>query len=191
VTEKYLDFSFEKTNSAYMLFYERRLPEHLQRRHSELLATPTPSPTNEDKPEIEVEAIIKPDKCATKVAEPSDAQRKAAATSENDEEKLNETKEADKENPEKQEKSLTRLEKEEEKQITANCDNFKSNNNKEPQASTSKAAVVADAKGLAKQQQHQHQQFRPLLSKELEDWIWQDNRQFLQDRNIFEHTYFK
>lgn len=30
-----------------------------------------------------------------------------------------------------------------------------------------------------------------LLSKELEEWIWQDNRHFLQDRNIFEHTYFK
>ncbi|XP_035782430.1 ubiquitin carboxyl-terminal hydrolase puf-like isoform X2 [Anopheles albimanus] len=28
------------------------------------------------------------------------------------------------------------------------------------------------------------------LSKELEEWIWQDNRNFLQDRNIFEHTYF-
>lgn len=29
------------------------------------------------------------------------------------------------------------------------------------------------------------------LNKELEDWIWQDNRHFLQDRNVFEHTYFK
>lgn len=32
---------------------------------------------------------------------------------------------------------------------------------------------------------------RHLLSKELEEWIWEDNRYFLQDRNIFEHTYFK
>jgi ubiquitin carboxyl-terminal hydrolase 34 len=32
---------------------------------------------------------------------------------------------------------------------------------------------------------------RSLLSKELEDWIWQDNRHFLQDKNVFEHTYFK
>jgi ubiquitin carboxyl-terminal hydrolase 34 len=32
---------------------------------------------------------------------------------------------------------------------------------------------------------------KSLLSKDLEDWIWQDNRNFLQDRNIFEHTYFK
>ncbi|KAI4467227.1 ubiquitin carboxyl-terminal hydrolase [Holotrichia oblita] len=28
------------------------------------------------------------------------------------------------------------------------------------------------------------------LSKELEDWIWQDNMHFIQDKNIFEHTYF-
>ncbi|KAM8704007.1 hypothetical protein ACLKA7_008606 [Drosophila subpalustris] len=193
VTEKYLDFSFEKTNSAYMLFYERRLPEHLQRRHSELLATPTPSPTNEDKPEMEVEVAIKPDTCAVTVEE-----SKETATPETDVEKLKETKPVDKEDKENEEKSLNRLETEEEQeqeqeQITANCDNFKSNNNKEPQASTSKAAVVADSKGSIKQQQQQQQQqqqFRPLLSKELEDWIWQDNRQFLQDRNIFEHTYF-
>jgi len=29
------------------------------------------------------------------------------------------------------------------------------------------------------------------LSKELEDWIWEDSMQFLQDKNIFEHTYFQ
>lgn len=29
------------------------------------------------------------------------------------------------------------------------------------------------------------------LNKELEDWIWQDNMHFIQDKNIFEHTYFK
>ncbi|KAK9875298.1 hypothetical protein WA026_007696 [Henosepilachna vigintioctopunctata] len=28
------------------------------------------------------------------------------------------------------------------------------------------------------------------LSKELEQWIWQDNMHFIQDKNIFEHTYF-
>jgi len=30
-----------------------------------------------------------------------------------------------------------------------------------------------------------------VLSKDLEDWIWKDNRNFLRDKNIFEHTYFK
>ena len=28
------------------------------------------------------------------------------------------------------------------------------------------------------------------LAKDLAQWIWQDNMQFLQDKNIFEHTYF-
>lgn len=91
-----MDFSFEKTNSAYMLFYERRLPDHLQRRHSELLATPTPSPTNEDKPETEVETIIKPDICVAEVPESSET-----AMSENNVEKLKDTKECDEENVDK------------------------------------------------------------------------------------------
>ena len=30
----------------------------------------------------------------------------------------------------------------------------------------------------------------PSLSPDLEDWIWQDNRNFIQDNNIFDHTYF-
>lgn len=34
------------------------------------------------------------------------------------------------------------------------------------------------------------QKFNFELSKELAEWIWQDNMQFLQDKNIFEHTYF-
>lgn len=29
------------------------------------------------------------------------------------------------------------------------------------------------------------------LSSELENWIWRDNRQFLQDKNIFESAYFQ
>ena len=32
---------------------------------------------------------------------------------------------------------------------------------------------------------------KTLLNKDLEEWIWQDNRHYLEDRNIFEHTYFK
>jgi hypothetical protein len=29
------------------------------------------------------------------------------------------------------------------------------------------------------------------LSPALEEWIWQDNKNFIQDNNIFDHTYFK
>ncbi|ELU04220.1 hypothetical protein CAPTEDRAFT_219867 [Capitella teleta] len=37
---------------------------------------------------------------------------------------------------------------------------------------------------------HDQQKFEIELSEELAEWIWQDNMQFLQDKNIFEHTYF-
>ncbi|XP_030376197.1 ubiquitin carboxyl-terminal hydrolase puf [Scaptodrosophila lebanonensis] len=153
VTEKYLDFSFEKTNSAYMLFYERRLPEHLQRRHSELLVTPTPSPTNEDKLEADETTKVEVSTSSNKMVDNESAL------------------------PVKEEEA------------TANCDNSKPKANSgsggnDQHASTSKCAI-AEAKSAYKLQL-----LRPLLNKELEDWIWQDNRQFLQDRNIFEHTYF-
>lgn len=171
-----------------MLFYERRLPEHLQRRHSELLATPTPSPTNEEKPDTEETLKIEGVSNMTvdeisKVEEP--------AKNEEDNAQKDKQKKTEQENivKEKEENS-------EEVEKTANCDNLKSNSNnnnktqKPQQTSTSKAGggSIADNEngGASKLQQ-----FRPLLSKELEDWIWQDNRQFLQDRNIFEHTYFK
>lgn len=185
MTEKYLDFSFEKTNSAYMLFYERRLPEHLQRRHSELLATPTPSPTNEDKTDTEESVKMEEvsnmavDEINTVEEPEKNAMPLVSEEVEQEEKKQNEEKHIEKE------ESTKRLEKSEE-QKTANCDNLKSNNNKKPQTSTSKAGLLAEENGDSKLQQ-----IRPLLSKELEDWIWQDNRQFLQDRNIFEHTYFK
>jgi ubiquitin carboxyl-terminal hydrolase 34 len=29
------------------------------------------------------------------------------------------------------------------------------------------------------------------LSHELETWIWQDNTNFIQDNNVFDHSYFK
>ena len=28
------------------------------------------------------------------------------------------------------------------------------------------------------------------LSPALEEWIWQDNKNFIQDNNIFDHSYF-
>jgi len=79
---------------------------------------------------------------------------------------------------------MTTVSTEEEKQPTANCDNHQQNNNSNSKASNDQQPSTSKAA-------QKLQLFRPLLNKELEDWIWQDNRQFLQDRNIFEHTYFK
>jgi ubiquitin carboxyl-terminal hydrolase 34 len=108
VTEKYLDFSFEKTNSAYMLFYECRAKE--KKESNDLMSTPS---------------------CSTQLVEP--------------------------------------------------FNNFEENNISMEDGSTSGSQKLACEKVKKKS----------LLSKELEEWIWQDNRHYLEDRNIFEHTYFK
>lgn len=107
MTEKYLDFSFEKTNSAYMLFYERRVIE--KKKKVELLSTPSCSSQDNNRSVSEENSM------------------------ENDTE--------------------------------------------------NKIATINDQQKVVKR--------RSLLSKDLEDWIWQDNRHYLEDRNIFEHTYFK
>ncbi|XP_071053277.1 ubiquitin carboxyl-terminal hydrolase puf isoform X2 [Onthophagus taurus] len=90
VTDKFMDFSFEKTNSAYMLFYER-------------------CPINADNTEY-----------------PSTTLESSAETSANS----------------------------------------------SPRPASPTPSMTFE------------------LSKELEDWIWQDNMHFIQDKNIFEHTYF-
>ena len=111
MTEKYLDFSFEKTNSAYMLFYERRPPkESIDQNKCYLANTPgCSSQTSETPNDFIVDDIpIDEDNITLKESQPNDKVAK-----------------------------------------------------------------------------------RSLLSKDLEDWIWQDNRHYLEDRNIFEHTYFK
>lgn len=64
--------------------------------------------------------------------------------------------------------------------VSAECDIDIENN----QASTSSQADEP-RKALTKAKR------KSLLNKDLEDWIWQDNRHYLEDRNIFEHTYFK
>lgn len=130
VTEKYLDFSFEKTNSAYMLFYERRVPDHIRNRLQKA------SKLQEDK--IPVPSTSK-------------------------EGSLGESIEIDNIEPDSSNK----------------CDIESKNSFKSPSSPTpSQSSPPTPAR-------------KSLLSKSLEEWIWQDNRNFLQDRNIFEHTYFK
>lgn len=117
MTEKYLDFSFEKTNSAYMLFYERRSKEK----------TPKKSVSSN----------------AMEVSKPEEAQ--ASTSAQSDENK--------------------------------DCNNEKTANQIDCDAEVKEKKIVRKKVSL--------------LSKDLEEWIWQDNRHYLEDRNIFEHTYFK
>jgi ubiquitin carboxyl-terminal hydrolase 34 len=119
VTEKYLDFSFEKTNSAYMLFYERRAKEVSESKSS------TSQASNE-------------------VSKNEEAQASTSAQSDESKESM---------------------------------ENDKSSKSNDDDHEMKEKRIVRKKKSL--------------LSKELEEWIWQDNRHYLEDRNIFEHTYFK
>lgn len=62
-------------------------------------------------------------------------------------------------------------------------------NHKEEEATVSSPTIVSTAhEDPNRFTEKLHGQLE--LNKELEDWIWQDNMHFLQDKNIFEHTYF-
>lgn len=162
-----------------MLFYERRLPEHLKEKHAHLLASPNTTTTSLAKSS----PLIK----QTNDDEPKD-------DAEENKSKIND------ENSTKMEVESEELNK----SNTANCDNKTKENDKiiekeqerrleteTPSTSTGSSSSALTTSASQAKQQQQENPWRPQLSKELEDWIWQDNRQFLQDRNIFEHTYFK
>lgn len=208
VTEKYLDFSFEKTNSAYMLFYERRLPEHLKEKHAHLLASPNSSSTTaitkplnleekanaKDKDNDNEKQEIKPDKKDTnndennsKMEVDIDDNNDNKLETANCDNKTNEN-ETDK-SKEKQVEKAEEMDVEKEKEKDKDKDNIQEKEidlekKKERETETPSTSMGTSTKQI-------ENPWRPQLSKELEDWIWQDNRQFLQDRNIFEHTYFK
>lgn len=135
-----------------MLFYERRLPDYLKERHSELLSSPYVA--NKSK----TQNHVKSEKESTKIDVDLD------------------------------DLSL--------KILTSNCHkgNKANNDNEIPTTSSGSPSLSlsssAASGGSNKETKIDHL-LRPQLNKELEEWIWQDNRQFLQDRNIFEHTYFK
>ncbi|XP_061387828.1 ubiquitin carboxyl-terminal hydrolase puf [Musca vetustissima] len=173
VTEKYLDFSFEKTNSAYMLFYERRLPDHLKEKHAHLLASP-PTITSPTKKHENTGDVAVNEEKGNKT--PIDGKQNEEDSSKMEVLPDTGTKAADKN---KCDSSNTTEEKETETPSTSSA------------SSSSVAVSSCTSSSLLPPNSKANDHFiRPQLSKELEDWIWQDNRQFLQDRNIFEHTYF-
>lgn len=138
VTEKYLDFSFEKTNSAYMLFYECR-PNKIDGNQSEASA------------ETSTESVISMKNNATESGE----------------------------------------------QIVEDIVISNKNANpiikddEIPSCSVQKSESSEAIKTKIYNEIINRTSTETFLSKELEEWIWQDNRNFLQDKNVFEHTYFK
>lgn len=60
-----------------------------------------------------------------------------------------------------------------------------------PEVAEKKQKLDLDVKQTQEKEQEIERSSSSGICKELEDWIWQDNKNFLQDVNIFEHTYFK
>lgn len=180
-----MDFSFEKTNSAYMLFYERRLPDHLKEKHAHLLA----SPTNTAQTTTDLKQLGDTTKAEALENNASELQKQISSKMDEDvidgvanncDNEKTKIETADgKENPER------KVEQGEQKELEMKASDKGNTAKAEQETETpSTSAGTSICKNI-------ENRWRPQLSKELEDWIWQDNRQFLQDRNIFEHTYFK
>lgn len=161
-TEKYLDFSFEKTNSAYMLFYERRSskvddePTNSDGCDSSEQSLPIASCSSNQSTEIELQTkIIIP----TTPIDSTTAEQVAIEETESNIELTNSN-------------------------LAHNKCDIDSKGKVNPTTNQSKrVGNGSESSSITKR--------TSLLCKDLEEWIWQDNRHFLQDRNIFEHTYFK
>lgn len=147
MTEKYLDFSFEKTNSAYMLFYEWRSGKG----------------GNEQRNQSESPTTMSPGSSVSQLQETGKSDEAQASTSD--------------------QMMTDDAPKVETVESIADCDI-------ESKASTSYQARKSDDDDPPKSSSTKAKR-KSLLNKDLEEWIWQDNRHYLEDRNIFEHTYFK
>lgn len=188
VTEKYLDFSFEKTNSAYMLFYERVQSHQWQ---------------NEAYSEHSFDEAVRSDdlyeqaSCSTNTATPATATKIPTTVNKiSDFNRVNETFDNSVINSsaEKTNEPLitdTPTDSNEKLAVEHNKCDIDTKSGSDCNETLDKATDACNKSppltiGPAKKSPTRH-----LLSKELEEWIWEDNRYFLQDRNIFEHTYFK
>lgn len=205
-----MDFSFEKTNSAYMLFYERieakeedaggvagRSPETCAAAATEKMdldvklekvevggaGESTEKDTSEDQimteegekrvGESSQSSTEKPDKECDIVDKEGvvDAAEVDKAQESNNELKVGET------TVRKDETVSEEVHVEAQKEL--------------PEVAEKKQKLDLDVRQTQEKEQEIERSSSSGICKELEDWIWQDNKNFLQDVNIFEHTYFK
>lgn len=203
VTEKYLDFSFEKTNSAYMLFYER-IPSqqassnevHSDHGSSESMkiddtherascsTTPTaPSiPNKGEKPESSVTAEVS----VTTPAQPQLPAQSSTSTPAPPQPQLPPTSSSSSSSTDTMNDDLAIDHKkcDIDSKSSSECNDSSAEKTADASKTTQALASTSSTKKTTTSSKY-------LLNKELEEWIWEDNRFFLQDRNIFEHTYFK
>ncbi|XP_059621857.1 ubiquitin carboxyl-terminal hydrolase puf [Phlebotomus argentipes] len=166
VTEKYLDFSFEKTNSAYMLFYERRT----DRDEKDAMGSSESGPS-----------------CANESSLSGSNNNNNTSSRNNNSSNMGASmleaipRSLSKESSEGASASANETDPSSDLLIKPNLN--RTNCDIEAKGNLVASSIASTSKASASGR-------RSLLSKELEDWIWQDNKHFLQDRNIFEHTYF-
>lgn len=187
VTEKYLDFSFEKTNSAYMLFYER-CPSNGRSREDQRSQSCSDVAIDEPQACCSSDIIAQPaDATMNSVVTPPLASPSASATTST-------TLPPKIESPETESPADLAI-VHSKCDIDSKCDINCNGRNSPATAATTIAATTEQSKIITSSASGGSAAAltvtRNLLSKELEEWIWEDNRYFLQDRNIFEHTYFK
>lgn len=185
VTEKYLDFSFEKTNSAYMLFYER-CPTNARSKDDQR------SQTCSDATVDEQQAC-----CSSDInAQPADATINTVGVPTQPPTTATSSLPPKIESPETEspaDLAIVHNKCDIDNKCDINCNG--SNSPATATASTPTTTTIATTSSTELNKVASPSlggiTTRNLLSKELEEWIWEDNRYFLQDRNIFEHTYFK
>lgn len=170
-TEKYLDFSFEKTNSAYMLFYEREETES----NEEVVKPSTSKAVSESLAEKQME--LNPDGSEGK---PEDGESMVVHLGETEKEE---------DSGERPDKCDIGDKEQESTQNDSKAETLDDNEEEEPM--TASQDTVVDDDSVNQIEVEIERSSSSGICKELEDWIWQDNKNFLQDVNIFEHTYFK
>lgn len=181
VTEKYLDFSFEKTNSAYMLFYERCAP------------SPTPSDSEMDFERCSLDDVSKfvdnqVHPSCSRMPNSNQPSTNTSQVSSSCSMKSN------------TDGNISDASSENSMQLKTQNQSIDDNSATECDIDTKGVSNCYESSHKATENQLLTNLIRTtttptptkhLLNKELEEWIWEDNRYFLQDRNIFEHTYFK
>lgn len=176
-TEKYLDFSFEKTNSAYMLFYERVEPKEADVQQTGAVKETAAA---KEEQELRGEMIFDQEK------ETVDA---VAATTQNEDQTMTEVQEEKVAGDPDIECDIVDKEGTQE-MIIKNNESEQDGDEKITKQADEQMVSSQEVKGIQETLQIERSSSSGIC-KELEDWIWQDNKNFLQDVNIFEHTYFK
>ena len=210
VTEKYLDFSFEKTNSAYMLFYEWRSSKGGNEQRDQCDSPTSLSSENQQpscskniqtmrhaKKEVKIKISHEATTSSAAAAAAVREDKNAMTTTDNNKQTTPETESSNIINSNLSDAKVTESECDiESKSSTTTAEVAPTTDSTDKLAiatsSTTPAAAVQILEDcVVKKKTVGRSKRKSLLNKELEEWIWQDNRHYLEDRNIFEHTYFK